>query len=268
MSTHLEAYTNFKNISKKIRVFTLGRFLMEIEGEIVESKLWGRDKTLQLIQFFITNRHQFGLHKEVIVDRIWDLDDDDQGNRDFKVALHGIRKVMEPNRKSRNEASYILRQGASYQLQTDDIWIDADAIDFYVKLGNQVYDSDRPLAINAYQDAIDLYKGIYLPNRLYEDWSSAERERLQIQALNTYMALGELILNENSRECIRLAQEALTIDNTWEEAYRLQMQAYINMGNRPQAIKVYNECKKVLDKEFDIAPLPQTTKVIENLISI
>ncbi len=261
-----EQYNNYKNSESGIRVYTLGKFEMIINGIALSDKDWGRDKTLQLIQFFITNRHQFGLHKEIIIDRIWDVDDIDQGGRDFKVALHGIRKVMEPNRKSRTEASYISRQGSTYKLETENIWIDADALDFYVKLGNQALTSKKGLAIEIFNEVISLYHGIYLPNRMYEDWSAAERERLQIQALNAYMVLAELIVDDNPRECIRLAQSALMIDNTWEEAYRFQMQAYLQIGNRPQAIKVYKKCVEVLDREYGIDPLPETKRIMEVIL--
>ena len=263
MSSLRELYLTYKSAEHAIKVFTLGKFEMVIKGTTIANKAWGRDKTLQLIQFLITNRHQFGLHKEVIFDRIWNIDDVDQGARDFKVALHGIRKVMEPNRKSRTEESYITRQGSTYKLETENIWIDADAMDYYVRLGNQAINEDKALAIDLFYEVINLYHGIYLPNRMYEDWSSAERERLQIQALNTYMILAELIIENNPRECIRLAQAALMIDNTWEEAYRIQMQAYLIIGSRPQAIKIYKNCEAILEREFGIEPLPETRKLMD-----
>lgn len=266
MSSLLDQYNKYKNSKPGIRVNTLGKFEMVINGHSLSDKDWGRDKTLQLIQFFITNRHQFGLHKEVIIDRIWNVDDMDQGGRDFKVALHGIRKVMEPNRKSRTEASYISRQGSTYKLETENIWIDVDALDFYVKLGNQAIANNKELAIEIFNEVINLYHGIYLPNRMYEDWSAAERERLQIQALNAYMVLAELVKDDNPRECIRLAQSALMIDNTWEEAYRIQMQAYLQIGSRPQAIKAFKSCVEVLDREFGIEPLPETRGVMGDIL--
>jgi len=266
MSSLQNQYNDYKNSRQLIQIYTLGKFEMIINGVSLSDKDWGRDKTLQLIQFLITNRHQFGLHKEIIIDRIWDVDDMEQGGRDFKVALHGIRKVMEPNRKSRTEASYISRQGSTYKLETENIWIDADAMDSYVKLGNKALATDIALAIEIFTDVINLYHGIYLPNRLYEDWSAAERERLQIQALNTYMTLAELIIAKNPRECIRLAQSALMIDSTWEEAYRIQMQAYIEIGNRPQAIKVFKRCVEVLDQEYGIEPLPETRSVMKGIL--
>ena len=187
------------------------------------------------------------------------------GDRDFKVALHGINKVLEPNRAARTEPRFILRQGLTYQLNTAAVFVDAEAMEKLIVLGNQAYTENTAIAIQAYQAAIAFQKGIYLPNRLYEDWSSAERERLQVLALGAVVTLGELLVNTNPMESIRLAQEALLIDDAWEDAYRLQMLAYFKKGNRPMALKTYQKCLEVLDEEFGIEPLPETKKLLREI---
>ena len=40
------------------------------------------------------------------------------------------------------------------------------------------------------------------------------------------------------------------------------MEAYFQKGNRPMAIKTYQQCEKVLDEEFGIAPLPETKRLL------
>jgi DNA-binding SARP family transcriptional activator len=247
-----------------IRIQTLGQFNLWLDGNKVDSKLWGRDKTVQLFQYLISNRQRHALHKEKIMEHLWEEGDD----RDFKVALHGINKVLEPNRPSRTDPKYVIRQGVSYQLNLEQMWVDVDALEQYVIIGNDNFGIDTAASIEAFKNAIQLYQGVYLPNRIYEDWSSEEREKIQILILGAYVTLAELILKDNPLESIRLAQSAIAIDATWEDAYRLQMQGYINKGNRPQALKTYQKCADVLDEEFGIEPLPETRnllKAIENI---
>ena len=251
-----------------IQVRTLGSFEVVRGGEVISGKDWGRDKTVQLFQFLVTARHRRGLHKEQIVDRIWEDIDQKAADQNFKVALHGINKVLEPNRKSRTEAKYVIRQGLTYQLNIDDIWIDSEALEQFVALGNQTLSEHPDLAIQAYQEALALHEGIYLPNRLYEDWSSEERERLQVLTLGAFVTLGELLIEENPMESIRLTQQALLIDHAWEDAYRVQMQAYIQKGNRPMAIKAFQKCKQVLEEEFGIEPLPETKRLLQFITGI
>lgn len=248
-----------------LHIQTLGTFQVWREGTLLVAKDWGRDKTVQLFQFLVTARHRRGLHKEQIIDRIWEEADGKTGDQTFKVALHGVNKTLEPNRKSRTEARYILRQGVTYQLNLDEIWIDVDALEQFVALGNQALNTNPKLAEQAYREAIELHHGVYLPNRLYEDWSSEERERLQVLALGAMITLGELLIEENPMESVRLAQMALLIDAAWEDAYRIQMAAYFQKGNRPMAIKSYQHCVEVLEEEFGIEPLPETQALMRKI---
>jgi DNA-binding SARP family transcriptional activator len=109
---------------------------------------------------------------------------------------------------------------------------------------------------------------MFLPNRVFEDWSSQEREKIQILILGAYITLAEMLVEENPTESIRLTQNALGIDATWEDAYRIQMRAYIIKGNRPQAIKTYMKCEVILEEEYGISPLPETKKLLRQIEAI
>ena len=245
----LNALQTFQE-NAQIRIETLGSFCVWRNQQKIDNKEWGRDKTVQLLQYFVSNRQRNALHKEKIMDGLWE----DWNDRDFKVALHGINKTLEPERPSRTEPIFILRQGVSYQIDLEKIWIDVEALEKYIIIGNEAFTSDISISKTAYKAAIDLYKGSYLPNRIYEDWTSEEREKTQLSILGAYVTLAEILVDENPLESIRLAQKALAIDNTWEDAYRIQMKAYIVKGNRPQAIKTYMKCEVILEEEYGIAP--------------
>jgi len=257
-----------KKETASLQVQTLGTFQVWREGVLISSKDWGRDKSVQLFQFLVTARHQRALHKEQIIDRIWEDIDVKAGEQNFKVAQHGMNKALEPNRKSRSEAKYITRQGVTYQLNLSEIWIDSDALEAYISIGNQSLTSNPTEAIEAYRAAIDLHHGTYLPNRLYEDWSSGERERLQILILGAFINLSVLLVEDNPMESIRLCQQTLLIENTWEDAYRIQMAAYLKKGNRPMAIKTFRQCEAVLEKEFGVKPLPETKALYQKIIAL
>ena len=256
----LLALQNFQ-ANAQIRIETLGNFCVWRNHEKIDSKEWGRDKTIQLLQYLISNRQRNALHKEKIIDGLWE----EWNDRDFKVALHGINKVLEPERASRMEAIYIIRQGVSYQIDLEKVWIDVEALEKYIIIGNEALTVDTTISKQAYKAALNLYKGSYLPNRIYEDWTSGEREKMQLLVLGTYITLAEIILKENPLESIRLAQNALAIDATWEDAYRIQMRAYIAKGNRPQAIKTYMKCEVILEEEYGIDPLPETKQLLKEI---
>ena len=49
-----------------IRIQTLGQFHLWRNNEKIDSKQWGRDKTIQLLQYLVSNRQRHALHKEKI----------------------------------------------------------------------------------------------------------------------------------------------------------------------------------------------------------
>lgn len=253
-----------KRDTATLLVHTLGSFAVWRDGHKLSPKDWKRDKALQLFQFLLMARSRKALHKEQIIDKLWDGELDDQG---FKVALHGLNKALEPTRKSHADTTYIVRNGQTYQLDMTHIWVDAVVFEQLLALANKELVSDPAAAAAIYREALSLHKGIFLPDRIYEDWSCDERERLQLLFLGAAMALAELLLTVNPMESIQLCQEVLLIDVAWEEAYRIQMAAYLHKGNRPMAIKSFQVCERVLWEEMGIKPLPETRQTYQRVMA-
>jgi DNA-binding SARP family transcriptional activator len=84
------------------------------------------------------------LHKEKIMDQFWE----DWDDRDFKVALHRIQEVLEPTRINKNEPNFIIRQGVSYQIDLEKVWIDAEALKEHIIIRNEAYITDKEVIKN------------------------------------------------------------------------------------------------------------------------
>ena len=63
--------------------------------------------------------------------------------------------------------------------------------------------------------------------------------------------------------CIEWCEKILSLDSTWEEAYRLMMYCYYQNNNRPQAIRWYEKCCNVLQVELGIEPMQQTEEIYD-----
>lgn len=57
---------------------------------------------------------------------------------------------------------------------------------------------------------------------------------------------------------LRLCEAILVRDPCWEGAYRLMMEAQAALGNRAQALRVYQRCAEALRAELNVAPSPAT----------
>ncbi|MEZ4611484.1 MAG: bacterial transcriptional activator domain-containing protein [Caldilineaceae bacterium] len=146
-----------------------------------------------------------------------------RGDRDFKVALNALHKAIEPERAPRADPYFLRRHELTYGLYFEPS-NRRRRVRTGRRRGNRALETDdarhRPLP------AAGSHHGDYLPARRYEDWSSAERERLQVLALNAMTSLAHLLLTRVPQESIRLTERALSVDPIWEDAYRIQMRAY------------------------------------------
>jgi len=245
-----------------LRIQTLGGFRVWRDGAEIDAAAWGRDKAVQLFQFLVTQRRR-RLAREQLIDQLWPEADAEAGDRDFKVALNAIHRALEPERPPRAEPRFIRRFGPAYGLDESDIWIDAAALEAGVAAGNRALPGDPGAAIGHFRAAADLYAGDYLPERRYDDWASVETERLQTLALGAMTRLADLLLARNALESLHLTQRVLSFDPVWEDAWRIQMQAHRALGNPALAIRAWQRCAEVMDREFGLEPLPATRAVYE-----
>ena len=263
----LAKHPGYASSTATLRVQTLGGFRVWYNNSELMANVWGREKAIHLFQFLLTLRRQYA-HKEQIIDRLWPDLEIDKGDRDFKVALNAVNKALEPKREAWGESSFVQRHDLAYSLNMRNIWLDGEVFELLVEEANSALlqrPPDEQRAIDLFDTAVHIYKGEYLPERLYEDWSSAERERLQLLAFGAMIRLGELLLSREPLETIRLTQRVLAYDSVWEDAYRLQMRAYMAQANRPLALRTYEQCEDVLEKEFGVPPLPETHDLYQQI---
>ncbi len=250
-----------------LTVHTLGYFAIWRGAERVEEKEWGREKARQLFQYLITNRRRF-MARERIVDDLWPELAPNKADRDFKVALNALNDALQPTRPQRTLSYYIARQTSSYGLNPEAPFvIDRDLFEQRLTLGSRQEKEARPQAIQHYRQALDLYQGEYLPDTLYSDWASAERERLATLYLSGATRLSALLLKEGiTVESLLWSQRAIALDPCWEEAYRLIMRGHWHSGNRPLALRTYEQCRTTLEEELAIAPMAETTKLWQKML--
>ena len=210
-----------------------------------------------------------GLPREQIVDRLWPHLSPEAAGRDFKVALNALNKAIEPGHSSEAPFSFLAREGTSYQLRPEaDIWIDSTEFERECETGIRLLGtSDTGEAVSHLQSALHLYRGDYLPDALYEDWASDERERLLSLFLRAADKLAEAYV-ESARydEAIEVCQRILARDPCWERAYRMMMMSHERQGNRSLATRSYQRCVDALREELGAEPSPATTALYRQVL--
>jgi DNA-binding SARP family transcriptional activator len=252
-----------------LRIQVLERLRVWRGNEEVDARAWQRKKAQQMLALLLTNRHRW-LQREQICDWLWSEDNEADAETQFKVTLNALNAVLEPARPPRTPPFYVRRQGGAYRFcPPDGVWI--DVVEFEERLAaarkrlgpgaNGADDLPEQLAA-----ALGLYQGEYLGDYLYEDWAREERERLSNEYLEAATTLAELLLKRGqTNDAIRFCEGILARDPCWEDAYQLLMRAYVRQGNRRHAMATYERCVRNLRMHLDVAPLPQTTRVYEEL---
>jgi DNA-binding SARP family transcriptional activator len=245
----------------RLRVQTLGSFKVWRGNEAIPANGWRRDSARQLFQIFLTYRNS-PLDRDQICEFLWPEADLATAHRNFKIALNTLYQVLEPERDPGSESAFIFRDGTTYALRPNiDIWLDAEE---FLRLRRQTEKMDA----SQLQQAVELYRGDYLPESLYEGWLAEERERLASTFLESADRLSErLIAQEKYSDVIDLSQRVLARDNCWERAYRHLMLAYDQLGDRGQVGRTYQRCAQALRAELDVSPSPETQELYEKLTS-
>jgi DNA-binding SARP family transcriptional activator len=244
----------------QLRVQTLGAFRAWRGDLEIAPREWLRDKARQLFQLLLTHRSRW-LQRDEIADRLWPNLSPEAAARDFKVALNALNKAIEPNRSGDATFAFVVREGTAYRLRPEaDVWLDAIEFDGACEAGLRTSD------LGQLRSALRLYRGDYLPDALYEDWASEERERLLSLYLRAADKLAGLLIERGEYdEALDICQAILARDACWERAYRLMMTAHARQGNRPLALRAYQRCTTTLRDELGVEPSAATTALYRQI---
>jgi ATP/maltotriose-dependent transcriptional regulator MalT/DNA-binding SARP family transcriptional activator len=250
-----------------LRVRTLGTFATWRGESEVRDREWRSIKARQLLQLLIAERGRM-LPREIILDALWPELDVEAGTNNLRVTVSRLSKALEPERPEGAPPSYVVQQGETYGFNVaSDCEIDAVELTGLVVEGQRAERLGQPeQAITFYQRAVATYKGIFLPDCLYEDWTVVERERLALLFNDAALRLGTLLLDQGAAsEAIGMAWRVLEYDRAQEEAYRLLMRAHLQLGERSTALRLYSRCVTVLREELAVEPLIETTALYEEI---
>lgn len=247
-----------------LRIQTLGQFKAWRGSEEIRPKEWQREKAKHLFQFFIANRKKL-VHKEQLIEELWG---EAGGDTDFKVAMNALMNALEPNRPARSTPFYISRQGAAYGVNhAAGVLIDADEFESYINRANRIMEKDADQAIRLFRMALNLYKGDFLQECCYEDWSMEERERLLILYITAAEKMAwALFAQEEYEECISICTRIIAKHRCWESAHCLLMRCYHSQNNRVMVKQVFEQCQENLKDELDVQPAKETVHLYKKLM--
>jgi DNA-binding SARP family transcriptional activator len=93
------------------------------------------------------------------------------------VALHALRRVLEPELRSGHASAYVETAGDVIALRSDaELWVDVDAFEAALVRAGASLPAERGAGL---REAVALYGGDLLADEPYDDWPMARRDRLR-----------------------------------------------------------------------------------------
>lgn len=215
-------------------------------------------KIYRLFEYFLTFRNKKLLPETIIDNLLSDSESDDPKNI-LRTQIFRLRKIINVFIPKNEDASkYLVLNfiNGYYSLEIgENTVIDIDEFEGFIRKGDDEKDYNVNGAINNYQSAINIYKGLYMSDNAYEVWLVPTRNYYQRLYLKTLYKLIELLRkNEENERIIALCEETLLIEPFEENIHIELMDALLRIGQNKSAMNHYEYSRNMLEKEMDAKP--------------
>ncbi len=207
--------------------------------------------------FFLFLAHPEGLTKEEIGELMWGELSPAELKLRFKNAIYRMRHAI--------GSEAVLYQDNLYQFNRS-IDYDYDVQNFLAACDSAQHEKDDEARITALKQAIDLYKGPYLPD-IDQLWVEPERQRYHELFVASILSLTRLLYKKNDfSQALAYAKQGLQNEPYNEEIHRVIMEIHAAAGNRPAIARQYASCTKVLRDQIGVPPSEETKALYEKLM--
>jgi class 3 adenylate cyclase/DNA-binding SARP family transcriptional activator len=243
-----------------LRIYLTGRVRVERGGELLdEQSLPGRQGRLAFAYLVLERRQP--TPRSQLADLIWPDSPPPAWETGLSAVMSKLRAAL--NRVGL-EGSRVLRSGLGcHQLQLPaDTWVDIEAAHDGLHRAEVVLRDGKTQEAHGWAEtASHITRRPFLPG---EDVPWVENVRVQLRELRIraehcnsviWSATGEFDL------AVRAAEQALELDPFREVGWQHLMRAHFAAGNRAEALRAYERCRKLLAEELGISPSAPTEAV-------
>jgi len=224
---------------EELEIKALGSGCVVYNGQVVS---WRTSQAKELFFYLLTQPE--GQTKEQIGAAIWPHHSPAKLFSIFRSTLFRVRKALFPDA--------ILFKNDQYAVNPE-IICNYDVQEFEQEISIAELADNPVQRAYHYRHAVKLYQGPFLSDT-YSDWATSLRESLQTQYLQALTFLARFNLErERYPRAIEYARRILAADEYYEVAYYFLISAYARSGQRPQARRIYAQCREML-AEFGLSP--------------
>jgi DNA-binding SARP family transcriptional activator len=201
-----------------------------------------------------------------LMEAFWGQDPPSVARHKLHVAVSALRSALNAGLEVGKGGGYICCEDGIYQINPSvAVHCDVDAFLIAYTLGRK---EEGASAAAHFEVACRLYKGPFLVEDIYADWSVIRREQLAHMYLTMCASLSTYAIETHHYEdAIQWATSILTENRCDEGAYRCLMLAHASAGRRAEAIRQFRRCENTLREEMGVPPSPETIAIFQDLVS-
>jgi DNA-binding SARP family transcriptional activator len=222
----------------RLKVFLAGRIAVETEGSVIDERHFpGRQS--RLLFAYLVAEHGRPVPRDELVDLLWG--DAPPATWDKALSVHVSKLRAALVECGAVNASALSAAYGCYQLDLPEgTWIDVLAAEKAANEAEGFLETDDPeSAKSAAALAESVTRGSFLPG---DDgpWMEEQRRELAEVRARALSALAEASLStDKPAEAVRWAGLAVEAEPFRESGYRRLMKAHVAVGNRAEALRVY-----------------------------
>ena len=241
-----------------LRVTTLGAVRIDRDGVSVPLSEWKYAKARELLVLLLV--HPQGRTREQIGIALWPEVSAEQLRSNLHPVLHHLRRVLGGN-------EWVMHEGGVYRFdRSRDYAFDAEEMERLVASASRA-NGDRESTAASIAAAVELYGGDFLEqDPPATDWHLERQDALRRLYHDTLSDLGRLWMELGLwREAEDVWRKVIARDDLNEAAYRELIRCHERLGDRREALRVYERLRTVLRDELDAEPDAETRSLVERL---
>jgi YVTN family beta-propeller protein len=246
------------------KVFLAGRVALEIDGVVIgEGSFPGRQGRV-LFAYLVAEQGR-PVPREELAEALWG----ETPPASWDKALTGIvTKVRSLLAHQGIDGAALTGAFGCYRLELPEgAWVDV------VAAANAEDEAEMALAAgdfaeasNAAALAASLLRQPFLPGE-GGTWVEEKRRELADARERALDVLADASLRSgDTREAVKWAQQAIALSPFRDSGYRRLMEAHVAAGNRAEALRVYERCRRLLAEELGAYPSPETESVYRRVL--
>ena len=251
----------------RIDIITFGGFsVLKDRRTPIDDHQWAGNRPKLLLKSIVVHGGH-DIPKEILIEDLWPDSDAEAAAKSFKVTLHRLRKILEPELSRELGSAYLHLKDNHVSLDPALCRIDVEEFLALVKEVRKARDrkaSDEVLRCCVRATAI--YGGDFLPEEPYLPWVEMKRTLLRDYYLELLLKTADLYSARNRIDpAVDCCKQMLQTDPTSDPACQRLMELYQRQGRRAAALRVYEAFKSHLISDIGVEPDPETTAMYRKL---